>query len=59
VLATEAELESAPDEFLNLLEESRAVGLVFLGDELSRRVLLVAFGIEVRLTGVHARQPCS
>jgi len=41
-LATETELESAPDEFLDLFEESRAVGFVFLGDELSRRAPIFA-----------------
>src|SRR6266576_197949 len=58
-LATEPELGAAADEFLDVLKESRAVGLVFVGDELPRRMLPLPFRIELRLSSVHALQPSS
>jgi hypothetical protein len=56
-LAAEAELGPAQDGFLDLLEEPGAVGFVLLRDELSGRMLLVPFRIDLRrLAHVETRQ---
>src|SRR5207247_3908320 len=58
-LAAETELGPATDEFLDVLEEPRAIGFVLVRDELSGRVLLVLFRIELGRGRVQARQPSS
>jgi hypothetical protein len=45
-----------PDEFLDLLEEARAVGLVFVRHELTRRRLVFYLLLGLHLASVPTRQ---
>src|SRR6185295_5228386 len=56
-LASEPRFGAVTEQLLDLLKEARAVGLVFVGDELTRGHRLVSLRVRLRLTVVATQRP--